>query len=143
MERIVTRAQQLHSLYLDTQQSRQAEIHSLSGHFCNGDPFTEFYHRLRTIKEFHRRYPSAPIQSIAAEISMRDPEEEAEKLEAMFSGEEGCGKYLDLYMFHEMYVNLKGAKRIGYLQYLDEFHKCNTNVPRKLKNSPEYKRYSY
>ncbi len=32
-------------------------------------------------------------------------------LDAVFSGEEGYGKYLDLYMAHTMYLNLRGANR--------------------------------
>lgn len=38
----------------------------------------------------------------------------------LFSGEEGYGKYLDLYANHTAYNNLKNiGKRPGYLQYLD------------------------
>jgi hypothetical protein len=38
----------------------------------------------------------------------------------LFSGEEGYGKYLDLYANHTAYCNLKNiGKRPGYLQYLD------------------------
>lgn len=38
----------------------------------------------------------------------------------LFSGEEGYGKYLDLYANHTAYTNLKNiGKRPGYLQYLD------------------------
>jgi hypothetical protein len=32
-------------------------------------------------------------------------------LDAMFSGEEGMGRFLDLYESHARYVNLRGAKR--------------------------------
>ena len=38
----------------------------------------------------------------------------------LFSGEEGYGKYLDLYANHNTYNNLKNiSKRLAYLQYLD------------------------
>ena len=38
----------------------------------------------------------------------------------LFSGEESYGKYLDLYVNHTAYNNLKNiGKRPGYLQYLD------------------------
>ncbi len=38
----------------------------------------------------------------------------------LFSGEEGYGRYLDLYAHHTAYNNLKGLnKRLAYLQYLD------------------------
>jgi hypothetical protein len=32
-------------------------------------------------------------------------------LDAVFSGEENYGKYLDLYQSHTQYLNLKGANR--------------------------------
>jgi splicing factor 3A subunit 3 len=33
-------------------------------------------------------------------------------LDAMFSGEEGMGRFLDLYISHAQYINLRGAKRL-------------------------------
>lgn len=43
------------------------------------------------------------------------------EIDTMFSGEEGYGRYLDLMAHHEQYLNLPGAKRINYIQYLDVF----------------------
>lgn len=41
-------------------------------------------------------------------------------ISVMFSGEEGYGRYLDLYANHNMYNNLRRLpKRLTYLQYLD------------------------
>ena len=38
----------------------------------------------------------------------------------LFSGEEAYGKFVDLYINHTTYNNLKNiGKRLGYLQYLD------------------------
>lgn len=42
----------------------------------------------------------------------------------MFTGEEGFGRFFDLTMLHEEYLNLpgvKGARKLTYLQYLDNF----------------------
>ena len=39
----------------------------------------------------------------------------------MFSGEEGFGQFLDLTTQHEDYLNLPGAKRLPYTQYLEVF----------------------
>lgn len=40
-------------------------------------------------------------------------------LDSMFTGEEGMGRHLDLNIQHTQYVNLKGAKRLNYMQYLN------------------------
>lgn len=38
----------------------------------------------------------------------------------LFSGEEGYGRFLDLYSNHTAYNNLKHlSRRLGYLQYMD------------------------
>lgn len=49
------------------------------------------------------------------------------ELETMFSGEEAYGKFLDLNLIFEQYLNLKGVKKVGYLAYLsdcDKFELC-------------------
>jgi len=48
----------------------------------------------------------------------------AMEVDSMFTGEEGYGRFFDLTILHEQYLNLpgvKGARRITYLQYLDNF----------------------
>lgn len=42
-------------------------------------------------------------------------------MDHMFSGEEGFGQFLDLTALHEDYLNLPGAKRVPYVQYLEVF----------------------
>ncbi|KAJ1741813.1 Pre-mRNA-splicing factor sap61 [Coemansia sp. RSA 1086] len=48
-------------------------------------------------------------------------EDDEHKLETMFSGEEKFGRYVDLNEQHDMYLNLKDAQRLTYLEYLSEF----------------------
>jgi splicing factor 3A subunit 3 len=53
-----------------------------------------------------------------------DGEPVAMEIDAMFTGEEGYGRFFDLTTLHEQYLNLpgiKGARRMTYLQYLDAF----------------------
>lgn len=63
------------------------------------------------------------------------------ELEKKFSGEESTGRYLDLNTIHSMYINLKGAKKLDYLQYLSEFDDFVTVYPKSIKTTEEYKTY--
>lgn len=48
------------------------------------------------------------------------------EVDAMFTGEEAWGKFFDLTTLHEEYLNqpdVKGVKRLSYIQYLDMFDK--------------------
>ena len=57
----------------------------------------------------------------------------------LFSGEEGYGKYLDLYANHTTYNNLKHiGKRLAYLQYLDvllaaQSESVHTELPKECR----------
>jgi splicing factor 3A subunit 3 len=65
----------------------------------------------------------------------------------LFSGEEGYGKYLDLYTNHAAYANLKNiGKRPGYLQYLDILIRAtdgpvHQDLPKEVLFSKEYETY--
>lgn len=63
------------------------------------------------------------------------------ELEKKFSGEESTGRYLDLNELHSMYINLKGVKKLDYLQYLSEFDDFVTVYPKSIKTTEEYKHY--
>jgi splicing factor 3A subunit 3 len=66
----------------------------------------------------------------------------------MFSGEEGYGKYVDLYANHIAYCNLKNiGKRPGYLQYLDTLAVCesqplHSELSKDTRLSKEYAAYA-
>lgn len=65
----------------------------------------------------------------------------------LFSGEEGYGRYVDLYAHHTTYNNLKGLnKRLAYLQYLDvlsaaEHGLVHQEVPNETRYSRDYELY--
>lgn len=61
----------------------------------------------------------------------------------MFSGEESAGRFLDLYLQHEQFLNLKGVRRITYLQYLDDFDKVageSSRISRETKKGEQYRK---
>jgi splicing factor 3A subunit 3 len=70
LERMLQRAQTLQKIYADKDGSRAAEIAAISG----PDEFAEFYQRLRTIKDYHRRNPHLEVESMANEFRQRDRE---------------------------------------------------------------------
>lgn len=129
----------LKELYEDRDGLRKEEITSLSG----PNEFSEFYSRLRTIKEFHRKHPneiSVPMSVEFEELNKarENPTEEMMNM-VEFSDEEGYGKYLDLHECYEHYINLKGIERVDYLSYLSTFDQL-FDIPKDKKNS-EYKKY--
>jgi splicing factor 3A subunit 3 len=119
------------------------EIQAIS----TGDPFDEFYKRLEDIKDFHRRYPSEPVENLERAYRRRHPgegEAAGAEIENMFTGEEACGQFLDLTKLHEDYLNLPGIKRITYLQYLDVFDVFTApQLPIKTVNKVSDKYFNY
>lgn len=128
---------------------RKTEIRTISG----ANEFSEFYHRLKEIKEHHRKYPHETVDVLELEIgASANPEEEEANLEAKFTGEEAFGKYLDLHEQHEMFLNLAPAKadnngdnggeerRMTYLEYLSEFDKFEA-IPKSVKYRTAYEKY--
>lgn len=110
--------------------SREKEVYALT----HGDPFDEFYKHLAEIKDFHRRYPNEPVEDLSRTYKRRPPQEgEMTVIDNMFTGEEFHGRFFDLTQQHEEYLNLKGAKRSTYLQYLSLFDKF-ADIPRVNKN---------
>lgn len=123
--------------------------------------FSEFYERLKVIKEHHRKYPHEPVESAESEFIYNQQKKEEEdyegkllmvikvnsihiitvELEKLFSGEESLGRYLDLNTLHAQYINLKGVKKLDYLQYLSEFDDFQTCYPKSIKSTEEYKTY--
>ena len=103
---------------LTSTRARKAEIDALSG----SSEFSEFYARLRAIKDYHRRYPNETVEPLELEfINQAKQSNEDDDLDKLFSGEEAFGRFLDLHSLHEKYVNLKAVKKLDYLSYISEF----------------------
>ncbi|KZF20214.1 splicing factor 3a subunit 3 [Xylona heveae TC161] len=120
LDRIHDQSKRLLDIYKDADGARSREIQAIS----TGDPFDEFYKQLNEIKDFHRRYPNEPVENLERAYKKRAPAEGetvTSEVDNMFTGEEGFGRFWDLHIQHERYLNLPGIKRISYLQYLDTF----------------------
>ncbi|KAI7862681.1 hypothetical protein BDF14DRAFT_1853055 [Spinellus fusiger] len=139
LTRIADKSNKLHELYEDQEGLRQSEIDALSG----SSEFSEFYERLKSIKEHHRKYPNETVEPPEMEfiyLSQRRDEGDDEELEKIFSGEEGLGRYFDFNALYAQYINLKGVKKSDYLQYLSDFDRVAA-LPKTSKTTSEYKAY--
>jgi splicing factor 3A subunit 3 len=89
---------------------RAREIQSLGG----PNEFAEFYSRLKVMKEAHRRNPNEEASSLTLEFDQKlayiSNAERVEKEIVRFSDEEGYGKFLDMHLLFDQYINLKGIK---------------------------------
>ncbi|EER27607.1 splicing factor, putative [Coccidioides posadasii C735 delta SOWgp] len=143
LDRIQGQSQRLLDIYNDADGLRAKEVQAISA----GDPFEEFYKRLEDIKDFHRRYPNEPVENLERAYKRRHPAEGdplASEIEHMFTGEESYGQFFDLTMLHEEYLNLPGAKRLTYLQYLDQldqFTQPQLPIKRESKLTDKYFKY--
>jgi splicing factor 3A subunit 3 len=133
-------------IYQDPDGDRENEIRGLS----TGDPMDSFQKELASIKDFHRRYPNEPVENLEKAYKKRSPEEAAFALahiDSMFTGEEGFGRFFDLTMLHDQYLNLpvhQMRRNLSYLQYLDAFDSFEpavSGIRRDQKLSERYFQY--
>ncbi|KAK4501168.1 hypothetical protein PRZ48_006974 [Zasmidium cellare] len=122
--RIQSQSQRALRIYNDEKDARMEEVQALS----TGDTYETFYTEYNKIKDFHKRYPNEPVENL--ERAYKRPQDGgppagfAGDIDAMFTGEEAFGRFFDLIMLHEEYLNLpgvKGVRKPTYLQYLDAF----------------------
>ena len=104
---------------------REQELQSIS----TGDVFAEFYRHIDEIRDHHKRYPNGPVENLEKSYKKRKHGDDGDVaamnyVDKMFSGEEGFGRFFDLVLLHEEYLNLPGVKtmrRLPYTQYIDKF----------------------
>lgn len=124
---------QLFILYEDVNADRKKEIDAISG-----TEFTEFYARLKAIKDNYRNNPyqlaDVTQQQVLSAASVSE-----NHVDAFFSGEESYGKYLDLHANFDQFINLKHGLECNYLMYLDKVDDFIC-IPRSCKNGA-YKNY--
>ncbi|WFD31139.1 DNA ligase (ATP) [Malassezia sp. CBS 17886] len=151
LDKLVTRYESLHELY-DKTDERDAEWDAVArqddGDVENG-PFAEFYARLGQLQDHYRKYPeqavalqtsAAPSILLSDDMGMTD----MEVMDREFSGEEMGGRFLDLYVQYETYINLKGVTRISYLDYiarLDNMVGDGAGVSPSTKRTEAYQSY--
>jgi splicing factor 3A subunit 3 len=109
-----------------------------------------FQKEMKSIRDYHRRYPTEPVRNLEKAYKKSTPEEQTkyvDQVATMFSGEEGFGRFFDLIMLHEQYLNLpvlQHARRLSYLQYLDIFDiftPPQSSIRREQKLSEPYIQY--
>lgn len=123
--RIAEQSKRALHIYNDQKEQWTQEIQSMN---TGGDPFEEFYNQLNGIKDFHKRNPNEPVENL--ERAYKKPENGgppggfAGDVTSMFTGEEHFGRYFDLTMLHEEFLNLPGIRMVRkatYIQYLNLF----------------------
>merc|ERR1712048_210762 len=129
----------LSTLYQDDDGLRKEEISSISG----PNEFAEFYGRLRTVKQYHRKYPNEVAEPMQMEFlklkEIREAPIDEQEFLAEFSDEEGLGRYLDLHEAYTQFTNVKGIEATDYLTYLVSFDRL-FDIPKEKKTN-EYLRY--
>ncbi|KAK7203320.1 hypothetical protein BZA70DRAFT_283417 [Myxozyma melibiosi] len=130
LERIQQQSKFLLTSLEDPDGLRANEIEKIHGGQTS-TPLDEFYKQYKEIKDFHRRYPNEPVDNLEENYRKKRKTETTEDeaaggqssavdvIESMFTGEEHLGRYLDLVAFHERYLNIRGVKRVSYVQYFD------------------------
>mmetsp|Transcript_11989 Transcript_11989/g.29507 ORF Transcript_11989/g.29507 Transcript_11989/m.29507 type:complete len:494 (-) Transcript_11989:132-1613(-) len=122
-------SQKLLNLYDDKNGSRAKELGVTSGQ----NVFSEFYSRLKTIKDYHRKFPGA---SLKLEEAIPVP-----KINPAFTGEENYAKYVDMHDLYKRYTNMRVFDKCNYFSFLGKFHKLH-EVPKEKKiASREYQSY--
>lgn len=137
IDQITSTTHKLVEIYEDKDNARKDEIAALGGQTATGtNVFSAFYDRLKEIREYHRRHPSARVIDTTDEYEQLLEEEP----QIEFSGEEAYGRYLDLHELYNDYINSKFGKQIDYTAYLEVFSQPH-HIPRKLKMTRQYREY--
>lgn len=137
-QQYVETTSQLADLYEDKEGERKAEIAALSG----PNEFTEFYSRLKNIKEFHKKHPdeiSVPLSTEFDQMAKAYQQSDAMNLLVEFTDEESYGRYLDLHECYDKYINLRGVEKTDYITYLMIFDHLY-DIPKERKNA-DYRKY--
>ncbi|OCF75015.1 splicing factor 3A subunit 3 [Kwoniella mangroviensis CBS 8886] len=157
LDRIGGLRKELVDFYEDLPGLRPKELELLSAPAPGEDDLAEFYVRYNKIKDFHQRNPGMSSRQFINQVddlvkgdgiqsfTVEGDEEPTiiDPLDSVFSGEESHGKYLDLYLNHSQYMNLRGATRLSYLAYLEMLKsgKVGRTLDLKEKSTQGYLEY--
>ncbi|KAI6243703.1 Splicing factor 3A subunit 3 family protein [Aphelenchoides fujianensis] len=152
IERYNKATSQLIEIYSDLTGERAREIQQLGG----PNEFAEFYQRLKLMKSFYAKNPNEEATSLTLEFEKKltfiaNPDR-VEKETVTFTDEEGYGKFLDMHLLFDQYINLKDIKarsffpfiqlKIDYIKYLETFDRLY-EIPRETtKKTGAYKEYA-
>jgi len=141
LDRYQNASRKLTITYTDEDGDRDKEIQAIGG----PNEFAEFYSRLKTLKDIHRKNPNETARPLTIEFQemitfIQDPDR-VEKEVVRFSDEEGYGKFLDMHLLFEQYINLKGVNRIEYITYISKFDNLYDISMDKTKKTGAYRSY--
>ncbi|KMZ59769.1 Splicing factor 3A subunit 3, putative, expressed [Zostera marina] len=137
IETVVTTTEKLVNIYEDVDGARKEEISVLGGQVASGtNLFSTFYDKLKEIRDYHRRHPTAYVLDASEEYEEMLKEEP--RIE--FSGEEAFGRYLDMHELYNMYINSKFGKQIEYSSFLETFSQFQ-KIASNLKLTRQYSDY--
>lgn len=104
----------------DKDGSRREELAAMSGK----DVFNNFYARLKDVRDYHRKFPDQTDVVYNDDGTVMSLEEQILKEEPIpeFTGEEGMGRWVDMHVLFNRFVNLKllDGEAMDYLGFLDQ-----------------------
>lgn len=108
-------------IYTDGAEAKARELEQMQ----TGDPFAQFYGQLNELREHHARYPNEQAENSELRYKPKQSDDSTGLMpsivDTLFSGEEAYGRFFDLNICHEAFLNLPNIKRLSYLQYLEDF----------------------
>lgn len=136
LDLVVSTSDKLVEIYEDKDNARKDEITTHLTAPVQNDIFNKFYDRLKEIRDYHRRNPSARF------VSTTDDYEELLKEEPTieFSGEEAFGRYLDLHELYNEFINSKFGAPMEYSAYVGTFSQTE-KITHSLKATRQYREY--
>ncbi|KAF2072991.1 hypothetical protein CYY_005703 [Polysphondylium violaceum] len=116
-------ANNLIEIYSDQDNTRADELSSLSR---QGKLFSDFYDKLKEVKEYHRKFPNIKEDRNNVPLLFTP--------NVLFSGNESNGKFLDLNEIYEDYINLcTTSTKIDYITFLGSFYMFTYNDISRMK----------
>lgn len=107
---------------------------------CGPADLAAFYDRLAKTQEAHARSTQYADDLEARRLLLATHRESLfAGIDSQFTGEERCGRFLDLVVHHQRFLNLQ-PERPSYLQYVGSFENFEA-VPRATKATGEYAEY--
>ncbi|KAL5219292.1 hypothetical protein ABZP36_019976 [Zizania latifolia] len=136
LDLVISTSGKLVETYEDKDNARKDEISNHLSSQVQTEIFPKFYDRLKEIRDYHRRNPSARF------ISETDDFEELLKEEPAieFTGEEAFGRYLDLHELYNEFINSKFGTPMEYSAFVGTFSQVE-KIAHSLKTSRQYREY--
>ncbi|KAF8676295.1 hypothetical protein HU200_047172 [Digitaria exilis] len=136
LDLVVSTSDKLVEIYEDKDNARKDEINTHLTAPSQNHLFAKYYERLKEIRDYHRRNPSARF------VSTTDDYEELLKEEPVieFTGEEAFGRYLDLHELYNEFINSKFGTPMEYSAYVGSFSQTE-KISQSHKTTRQYKEY--